>query len=281
MAGLGCLVRRPGAWPSPHGRPRGSRIAQGLTRIRARARQVLGSGAAVLGVWLLTWQSGESLFNRACWRAAHPAVSAACEAATAQYHNCRASCQSCYVNGLYKQDVRPALAQAGCTAATTAAFCRPVAAIAKDLAKDCPTHAALQAAATAWWPLLLGLFLLAVVRRRGARPAAGVAAERIETAERVEAAGVLTRAFHGLAAVQVGADFCSCFALGRLLGQATVPKATAGAAAFRTGALCWGYGITAFGFVLVRAPPRHLLWQSGRCHGHDDERHDAMLHTTV
>ena len=241
MMGLGCLVRRPGAWPSPHANSRGSQTARGLTRVRAPAWQVLGSGAAVLGVWLLTWQTGESLFNRACWRGAHPVVSAACEAATAQYYNCRASCQSCYVNGNYGQDVRPALAQAGCTSANTAVFCRPV-----NSTQDCPAHVRVQAAATAWWPLALGLFLLAVVSRRGARP------ERAEAAERGRSAGILARAFHGLAAVQVGADFCSCFALGRLLGQATVPKATIGAAAFKTGALCWGYGITAFGFILVR-----------------------------
>jgi hypothetical protein len=106
---------------------------------------------------------------------------------------------------------------------------------------ECGESLLLQAAATAWWPLLLGLFLLAVVRRRGAHPAAGVAVERIETP------GVLARIFHGLAAVQVAADFCSCFALGKLLEQATI-----GSAAFKTGALCWGYGITAFGFLLVR-----------------------------
>jgi hypothetical protein len=77
-------------------------------------------------------------------------------------------------------------------------------------------------------------------------------------AEGGDATGLLARAFHGLVAVQVAADFCSCFALGKLLGQATVPKTTAGAVAFHTGALCWGYSITAFGFVLVRAPIHRL-----------------------
>jgi hypothetical protein len=99
-----------------------------------------------------------------------------------------------------------------------------------------------EAAKMAWWPVLFGLFLLAVVRRR----ASHLVAAAIPVLGQAQGAGFLARAFHGLAVVQIAADFCSCFALGKLLEQATI-----GTAVFKTGALCWGYGITAFGFLLV------------------------------
>jgi hypothetical protein len=146
-------------------------------------------------------------------------------------------------------DIRYGLSDAGCTTAIVESYCHPG-------PYDCPTRAALQATATAWCPVLLIAFLFAVVYRRGARPVVDTRAEPgIDAVEAGPAAiGFLARAFHGLAALQIGADVCSCLALGRLLGQATIPDTVAGAAGFRTGGLCWGDGITAFGGVLLCGP---------------------------
>ena len=223
-------------------------------KVAALGCLVICAGAAVLGAWLQTWQAGESLFNRGCWRAAHTAASAiskACNSAMAANSHCRANCSTCFIDGPYL-DIKPALLRAGCTNANEKAFCNPVASL-----QACPTHAALHAAATVWWPILLGLFFWVVVRRRQTQPGREPGPPFSETNSETEATarpGLLTRSFHVLAVLQVVADFCSCFALGRLIGQAIVPDTIAGSTAFHTGALCWGYGITAFGFVLLFGP---------------------------
>lgn len=112
-----------------------------------------------------------------------------------------------------------------------------------------------------WFIFMVPLLVIGVVLQRHIRPHVtsehGPSIEnadtRVENGERVQGAkGALASGFFALAATQLFADVCSCFALGKLLQQATSENY-----AFDPTALIWGYGITAFGFVLVRLARRH------------------------
>eukprot|EP01050_Picozoa_sp_SAG11_P018511 SAG11_NODE_2809_length_2946_cov_70.570776_2_plen_764_part_00 len=123
--------------------------------------------------------------------------------------------------------------------------------------------------ALSWIPVL-GLCLFAVARRntklRRAARAHEPASEGIEldvmepdegqiydeeettTQRQLDKKGLLSRAFLGLAFVQILADFSSCFALGLLLQEWSL------ATEFNQTPMLWGYAITACGFMFLFGP---------------------------